>query len=126
MLQTSPEPVPTATTILIQPNLDVGSANNWQGTAWDSHIDEFIDFGEEQCKAGAPDDRSSSLGWKAGAPDDRSSSLGWKSYIAGIPQTGAPQAKLSVRRTPRIPIWSCGRNRPRPSTRQTRGSKKRS
>jgi para-aminobenzoate synthetase/4-amino-4-deoxychorismate lyase len=33
-------------------------------------------------KAGAPNDRSSSLGWKAGAPNDRSSSLGWK---AGAP-----------------------------------------
>jgi apolipoprotein N-acyltransferase len=59
-------PDPTATAVLIQPNLDVGSVNNWQGTAWDSHIAEFIRLAEEQCKT----------------------------YIAGIPQTGASTGEM--------------------------------
>ena len=33
--------------------------------------------------AGAPTDRSSSVGWKAGAPADRSSSVGWKAGSLG-------------------------------------------
>ncbi len=61
-----PNPDPTATAVLIQPNLDVGSANNWQGPAWDGHIAEFIRLAEEQCKT----------------------------YIAGIPQTGAPTSEI--------------------------------
>jgi apolipoprotein N-acyltransferase len=61
-----PRPDPTATAVLIQPNLDVGSANNWQGTVWDRHIAEFIQLAEEQCKT----------------------------YIAGIPQTGAPVGEI--------------------------------
>ena len=60
-----PNPDPTAEAVLIQPNLDVGSDNNWQGPAWDSHIAEFIRLAEEQCKT----------------------------YIAGIPQTGAPMRR---------------------------------
>jgi apolipoprotein N-acyltransferase len=72
----SPKPAPTATAVLIQPNLDVGAANNWQGQEWDRHIAEFTRLAGEQCKTGVP--------------NYRSSSLGWKTYIAGIPQTGAP------------------------------------
>jgi apolipoprotein N-acyltransferase len=89
-----PKPAPAATAVLIQPNLDVGSANAWQGPEWDRHIDEFIRLAEEQCDTGVPNDRSSSLGWKTGVPNDRSSSLGWKTYIAGIPQTGAPGGEI--------------------------------
>ncbi len=59
-------PDATATAVLIQPNLDVGSANNWQGPAWDNHIAEFIRLAEEQCKT----------------------------YIAGIPQTGAATGEV--------------------------------
>jgi apolipoprotein N-acyltransferase len=61
-----PRPAPTATAVLIQPNLDVGAANNWQGAQWDSHIADFIRLGGEQCKV----------------------------YIAGIPQTGAPTDEI--------------------------------
>jgi apolipoprotein N-acyltransferase len=57
---------PTATAVLIQPNLDVGSANNWQGPDWDRHIAEFTRLAGEQCKT----------------------------YIAGIPQTGAPTGEI--------------------------------
>ena len=67
-----PKPDPTATAVLIQPNLDVGSANNWQGPAWDQHIAEFMRLAEEQCKT----------------------------YIAGIPQTGAPDGR---NRLPAVP-----------------------
>jgi apolipoprotein N-acyltransferase len=52
---------PTATAVLIQPNLDVGGGNTWQGPEWDRHIVEFTRLAGEECK----------------------------SYIAGIPQTGA-------------------------------------
>jgi apolipoprotein N-acyltransferase len=62
-----PEPDPTATAVLIQPNLDVGGANAWAKPGeWDSHIAEFISLAEEQCKP----------------------------YIAGIPQTGAPTGEI--------------------------------
>ena len=61
-----PRPAPTATAVLIQPNLDVGSANNWQGPDWDRHIAEFTRLAGEQCKT----------------------------YIAGIPQTGAPTGEI--------------------------------
>jgi apolipoprotein N-acyltransferase len=61
-----PEPNPTATAVLIQPNLDVGDANNWQGPEWDRHIADFTRLGGEQCKT----------------------------YIAGIPQTGAPTGEI--------------------------------
>jgi apolipoprotein N-acyltransferase len=61
-----PQPAPTATAVLIQPNLDVGAANNWQGSDWDRHIAEFTRLASEQCKT----------------------------YIAGIPQTGAPTGEI--------------------------------
>jgi apolipoprotein N-acyltransferase len=62
----SPKPDPTATAVLIQPNLDVGDANNWQGPEWDRHIADFTRLAGEQCKT----------------------------YIAGIPQTGAPTGEI--------------------------------
>jgi len=61
-----PKPSPTATAVLIQPNLDVGSVNNWQGPEWDRHIAEFTRLAGEHCKT----------------------------YIAGIPQTGAPTGEI--------------------------------
>jgi apolipoprotein N-acyltransferase len=61
-----PRPAPTATAVLIQPNLDVGGVNNWQGPEWDRHIAEFARLANEQCKT----------------------------YIAGIPQTGAPTGEI--------------------------------
>jgi apolipoprotein N-acyltransferase len=62
-----PEPDPTATAVLIQPNLDVGAGNNWQGPEWDRHIAEFARLADEQCK----------------------------NYIAGIPQTGASEGEIN-------------------------------
>src|SRR5208337_3805753 len=58
-----PQPAPTATAVLIQPNLDVGDDNMWPRPGeWEQHIAEFQRLAGEQCKT----------------------------YIAGIPQTGAP------------------------------------
>jgi apolipoprotein N-acyltransferase len=74
------KPAATATAVLIQPNLDVAGDNTWAGPEWDRHIAEFMRLAAEQCKAGVP--------------NDRSSSLGWKTYIAGIPQTGAPTGEI--------------------------------
>ncbi len=54
----------TATAVLIQPNLDVGDANNWQGPDWDRHIAEFTRLATEP------------------ATKDTT-------YFKGIPQTGA-------------------------------------
>jgi len=63
VLLPTPKPVATATAVLIQPNLDVGGENLWSGPGeWDRHITEFKRLAGERCK----------------------------SYIAGIPQTGAP------------------------------------
>jgi len=61
-----PKEVTTATAVLIQPNLDVASDNPWQGPEWDRHISDFIRLAGEQCKT----------------------------YIAGIPQTGAPKGEV--------------------------------
>ncbi|MGD0293706.1 MAG: apolipoprotein N-acyltransferase [Terracidiphilus sp.] len=62
-----PQPAPTATAVLIQPNLDVASDNLWLGRGeWEQHIAEFQRLAGEQCK----------------------------SYIAGIPQTGAPIGEI--------------------------------
>jgi apolipoprotein N-acyltransferase len=61
-----PRPDATATAVLVQPDLDVGAANNWPGTEWGSHIAEFTHLAGEECKT----------------------------YIAGIPQTGAPTGEI--------------------------------
>jgi apolipoprotein N-acyltransferase len=72
-----PKPAPTATAVLVQPNLDVAGEGLWRGPGeWESHIADFQRLAGEQCKTyiagipqtGAPNDRSSSLGWKTGAP----------------------------------------------------------
>jgi apolipoprotein N-acyltransferase len=61
------ETPPTATAVLIQPNLDVSGEGYWAGPGeWDRHIAEFIKLAGEQCKT----------------------------YIAGIPQTGAPNGEI--------------------------------
>jgi apolipoprotein N-acyltransferase len=75
-----PESDATATAVLIQPNLDVGAGNNWQGPEWDRHIAEFARLAGEQCK----------------------------NYIAGIPQTGAPESEISCPPYPTHPdlvVW---------------------
>jgi len=61
-----PKPPVSATAVLIQPNLDVGSADAWPGAAWNAHMADFVRLAEEQCKT----------------------------YIAGIPETGAPQGEI--------------------------------
>jgi len=62
-----PRPAPTATAVLIQPNLDVAQDNRWNGLGeWDQHIAEFAKLADEQCKT----------------------------YIAGIPQTGASNGEI--------------------------------
>jgi apolipoprotein N-acyltransferase len=62
VLLPAPQPAATATATLIQPNLDVGLDNNWQGAEWERHIAEFERLVQDTCR----------------------------NYIAGIPQTGAP------------------------------------
>ncbi|MGO8757906.1 MAG: apolipoprotein N-acyltransferase [Terracidiphilus sp.] len=79
----SPKPSPTATAVLVQPNLDVGDANNWHGPEWDRHIAEFARLASETA-----------------AKD--------KTYIAGIPQTGAPTAEIVPPPYPMYPdlvVW---------------------
>jgi apolipoprotein N-acyltransferase len=62
-----PRPAPTATAVLIQPNLDVAGSGLWMGPGeWDRHIAGFSKLAAEQCKT----------------------------YIAGIPQTGAPSGEI--------------------------------
>jgi len=70
-----PHPAPTATAVLIQPNLDVGSDDAWPGPVWDRHIAEFTRLAKEQCKT----------------------------YIAGIPQTGAPAGEIICPQYPTHP-----------------------
>jgi apolipoprotein N-acyltransferase len=62
------QPAPTATAVLIQPNLDVGDDNLWsQPDVWYAHIAEFTRLAGTQCG----------------------------SYIAGIPQTDAPRGEIT-------------------------------
>ncbi len=62
-----PKPAPTATAVLVQPNLDVSGEGYWSGPGeWDRHIAQFIKLAGEDCKT----------------------------YIAGIPQTGAPNGEI--------------------------------
>ncbi|MGB7549019.1 MAG: apolipoprotein N-acyltransferase, partial [Terracidiphilus sp.] len=75
-----PKPAPTATAVLIQPNLDVGDDNTWQGPEWSRHIAQFTQLADEQCN----------------------------SYIAGIPQTGAPTGTILCPPPPAHPdlvVW---------------------
>ena len=58
----APAPAPTALAVLVQPNLDVTADNNWDAAQWAAHFADFNWLAHEDCK----------------------------SYIAGIPQTGAP------------------------------------
>jgi len=60
------KPAPTATAVLVQPNLDVGGDDSWAGAEWNQHIAEFTRLAGEQCKT----------------------------YIAGIPQTGASNGEI--------------------------------
>ena len=83
-----PTPAPTATAVLIQPNLDVGDANNWRGTEWDRHIAEFACLAGESAEA----------------------------YIAGIRKPARPRARSFCPPYPTIPISSSGPNRPRRSS----------
>jgi apolipoprotein N-acyltransferase len=75
-----PQPAPTATAVLIQPNLDVAGENAWAGPEWDKHIAEFKRLAGEECK----------------------------SYIAGIPQTGAPVVQPDCSKSPtptELVVW---------------------
>jgi len=77
-----PLDVPTsATAVLIQPNLDVAGDNDWSTPAdWQKHMDWLKKLASEQCKT----------------------------YIAGIPQTGAPDAQLNCPPNPTHPdlvVW---------------------
>jgi apolipoprotein N-acyltransferase len=63
----APKSAPTATAVLVQPNLDVAADNRWSTPAlWDQHIAQFQHLASEQCKT----------------------------YIAGIPQTGASNGEI--------------------------------
>jgi apolipoprotein N-acyltransferase len=57
----------SATAVLVQPNLDVGGYTDWAAPGeWDKHVADFARLASEQCKT----------------------------YIAGIPQTGAPNGEI--------------------------------
>jgi apolipoprotein N-acyltransferase len=78
-------PAPTATAVLIQPNLDVGANTSWSGPGeWEQHIAEFTRLAEHHCTSGAP------------------GSLGSSTYIAGIPETGASSGEIIC---PLYPIY---------------------
>ena len=66
ILMSPPKPAATATAVLVQPNLDVTSDNAWDAQEWNQHIAEFARLAQQQCKT----------------------------YIAGIPQTGAPSGEI--------------------------------
>jgi apolipoprotein N-acyltransferase len=62
-----PQPATAATAVLIQPNLDVTGVGLWNNSAeWDQHMGGFARLAAEDCKT----------------------------YIAGIPQIGAPRGEI--------------------------------
>jgi apolipoprotein N-acyltransferase len=62
-----PSPAPTATAVLIQPNLDVAGGGLWTDPAeWNRHLADFTKLAGEQCKT----------------------------YIAGVPQTSASTGEI--------------------------------
>jgi apolipoprotein N-acyltransferase len=76
-------PSTAATAVLVQPNLDVGGDNDWAGPGqWDQHISQFKRLASESAAAG-------------------------KTYIAGIPQTGAPVGVMvpSESTRPDLVVW---------------------
>ena len=81
MIFQPPRALATSTAVLVQPNLDVGGDNDWSGPGqWDRHIGEFKRLAGELCK----------------------------SYIAGIPQTGAPSGEVICPAQPTHPnlvVW---------------------
>jgi apolipoprotein N-acyltransferase len=75
-----PEPAVEATAVLVQPNLNVASDDVWVGPEWDRHIAQFAALGAQRCKG----------------------------YIAGIPETGSPQAgefRCDVGQIPSLVVW---------------------
>jgi apolipoprotein N-acyltransferase len=76
-----PKPAPSATAVLIQPNLDVENTGYWLSPEeWERYIAEFIRLGGENCK----------------------------SYIAGLPETGAPTGRILCPPRPTHPdlvVW---------------------
>ena len=47
-----PQPAPTATAVLVQPNLDVANTGYWQGPGeWNAHIAQFTQLAGETCKS---------------------------------------------------------------------------
>jgi len=66
VLVSPPAPAPTATAVLVQPNLDVTANGAWEGPEWEIHLADLRRLAAEQCKT----------------------------YIAGIPQTGAPTGEI--------------------------------
>ena len=84
------QPTSSATAVLVQPNLDVGGDNEWVGPGeWDKHIADFTRLGGEQCKT----------------------------YIAGIPQTGAPNGEIICPPYPTHPDLIVWPEAPAPFTR---------
>jgi apolipoprotein N-acyltransferase len=72
---------PTASAVLVQPNLAVDTENNWSDPGeWEKHIAEFTRLAGDQCKT----------------------------YISGIPQTGAPFAEIACPASsahPDLVVW---------------------
>jgi len=81
LMWSPPTPAATATAVLVQPNLDVSADNLWSRPGeWDRHMAEFAQLAGEQCKG----------------------------YIAGIPQTGAPNGEIVCPPYPNYPdlvVW---------------------
>ncbi len=76
LLLKTPQPPGGTMAMLIQPNLDVASDDVWVGPDWDRHIRAYQQLAVDPCRT----------------------------YIAGIPQTGAPSA-----------VFNCGMSALKPS-----------
>ena len=61
-----PRPPGTATAVLVQPDLNVAGEGEWDAPQWNQHMEQFARLAAMQCKT----------------------------YIAGVPQTGAPMGEI--------------------------------
>ena len=80
-LMHSPKPATAVSAVLVQPNLDVAADDVWVGPEWDRHMAQFEQLAQGFCN---------------------------RSYIAGIPETQAPQGKIECgpnATPPSLVIW---------------------
>ncbi len=96
---TPPKPAPSATAVLIQPNLNVGAENNWAGPAWDRNIAYFDQLAHRTCGEyipGIPKITGQNIAPLCPQPPDRPDLVVWPESPAPFVQ-GDPRFQQAMR-----------------------------